>query len=479
MTQPPTNSPQGSTGTPWSLWTDAASYWVDAWQRSILYLDVLRQRGNQYHEHMAEQAPHVLQLPGCELVLDGRDAAAAGELRPGPDHAAAPASRSIRRSGRSWSSTRAPATGPGSAASRPTARSAWRMRAGHPCYFVGLPARSGARPDRSRTSCAAEAAFLERVIELHPEAEGKPVVIGNCQAGWQMMMAAATRPELFGPIIVAGAPLSYWAGVRGANPMRYSGGLHRRQLAHRADRRPRPRHLRRRLAWSHNFESLNPANTLWTKQYNLYANIDTEAARYLGFEQLVGRPCPAQRRGDAVDRRQPVRRQQAGHGRDRDRATACASTCATSARRSSCFCSKGDDITPPQQALGWITDLYGERRGHPRPRPDHRLLRARERRPSRHLRLRRRGQEGARGVRLQHRLHRRACRPGLYEAVLTAREAGERRTPTSWSATMSLRFEARDARRHPGPGRQRASRTSAASPPWRGCRRSISASTAP
>ena len=24
-----------------------------------------------------------------------------------------------------------------------------------------------------------------------------------------------------------------------------------------------------------------------------------------------------------------------------------------------CLCSKGDDITPPQQALGWILDLYG------------------------------------------------------------------------------------------------------------------------
>ena len=24
-----------------------------------------------------------------------------------------------------------------------------------------------------------------------------------------------------------------------------------------------------------------------------------------------------------------------------------------------CFCSKGDNITPPQQALGWIHDLYG------------------------------------------------------------------------------------------------------------------------
>jgi Protein of unknown function (DUF3141) len=27
------------------------------------------------------------------------------------------------------------------------------------------------------------------------------------------MMLAAIRPELFGPIIIAGSPLSYWAGV--------------------------------------------------------------------------------------------------------------------------------------------------------------------------------------------------------------------------------------------------------------------------
>jgi hypothetical protein len=40
-----------------------------------------------------------------------------------------------------------------------------------------------------------------------------------------VMMAAALRPELFGPLIVAGAPLSYWAGERGRNPMRFSGGL--------------------------------------------------------------------------------------------------------------------------------------------------------------------------------------------------------------------------------------------------------------
>src|SRR5579862_2379026 len=60
-----------SLGWPLNLWQEAASYTVDAWQRGILFLDVLRQRGNQYHEHMAKQAPNVLSF-SVELVLDGR-----------------------------------------------------------------------------------------------------------------------------------------------------------------------------------------------------------------------------------------------------------------------------------------------------------------------------------------------------------------------------------------------------------------------
>jgi hypothetical protein len=50
----------------------------------------------------------------------------------------------------------------------------------------------------------AEAVFLEKVIALHPETDGKPCVIGNCQAGWAIMILAAIHPELFGPIIIAG-----------------------------------------------------------------------------------------------------------------------------------------------------------------------------------------------------------------------------------------------------------------------------------
>ena len=44
---------------------------VDAAQRSVLFWDVMRQRGNQYREHLAETAPHVLDYE-VELVVDGR-----------------------------------------------------------------------------------------------------------------------------------------------------------------------------------------------------------------------------------------------------------------------------------------------------------------------------------------------------------------------------------------------------------------------
>src|SRR5689334_16881147 len=49
----------------------ALEYLIDAGQRSVLFLDVMRQRGIQYREHMAETAPHVLNFE-AELVIDGR-----------------------------------------------------------------------------------------------------------------------------------------------------------------------------------------------------------------------------------------------------------------------------------------------------------------------------------------------------------------------------------------------------------------------
>src|ERR1700758_5718538 len=197
----------------------AAEYWVDAWQRSILLLDVLRQRGNNYLEHNARKAPHVLSFD-LELLLDGRSL-------PRPVNYALV--RIVQPKGTAIDRRKRPfivfdpraGHGPGIGGMKHDSEIGVALAAGHPCYFVGfLP-----EPVPGQTVedvCHAEARFVEEVIARHPEAQGKPCLIGNCQAGWQILMMSAMRPDLPGPIMVAGSPLSYWAGVRGKNPMRYS-----------------------------------------------------------------------------------------------------------------------------------------------------------------------------------------------------------------------------------------------------------------
>ena len=155
------------------------------------------------------------------------------------------------------------------------------LAAGHPCYFIGfLP-----NPMPGQTIedvCRAEAIFVDDVASRHPEAESKPVVIANCQAGWQIMMMAALNPNRTGPIMLAGSPLSYWAGVHGKNPMRYLGGMLGGTwlTALSGDLGNGIFDGANLVA---NFESLNPANTYWTKAYNVYSKIDTEMMRASGW----------------------------------------------------------------------------------------------------------------------------------------------------------------------------------------------------
>ena len=59
--------------------------------------------------------------------------------------------------------------------------------------FHRLPAKADAG-QTVEDVCRAEAIFVEDVAARHPDAEGKPVMIANCQAGWQIMMMAATNP---------------------------------------------------------------------------------------------------------------------------------------------------------------------------------------------------------------------------------------------------------------------------------------------
>jgi pimeloyl-ACP methyl ester carboxylesterase len=333
----------------------AAEYATDAAQRWVLFLDVLRQRGNAYREHAEETAPNVLEFQ-CELLVDGRKL-----VRPvnyGLVRIVPPASVEIRQTARPFVifDPRA-GHGPGIGGFKADSEIGMAMRAGHPCYFVGFlpePMPGQTIEDISR----AEAVFLDEVIKLHPQADGKPCVIGNCQAGWAVMMLAAIRPELFGPIIIAGSPLSYWEGVRGQYPMRYSGGLLGGSWltamtsdlgAGKFDG-----------AWLvQNFESQNPANTYWTKQYNLYSKIDTEAERYLGFERWWGGHVNlnAEEIQFIVDELFVGNNLTAGRIKTSD-----GTAIDLRSIRSPIvvFCSKGDNVTPPQQALGWILDLYDD-----------------------------------------------------------------------------------------------------------------------
>ena len=49
----------------------AIDYMIDAAQRTVLFWDVLRERGNQYREHAAKFGPHVLSY-AFEVIIDGR-----------------------------------------------------------------------------------------------------------------------------------------------------------------------------------------------------------------------------------------------------------------------------------------------------------------------------------------------------------------------------------------------------------------------
>jgi pimeloyl-ACP methyl ester carboxylesterase len=331
----------------------AAEYMVDAAQRTVLFLDTMRQRGNQFRERLTETTPHVLDYE-VTLVVDGRT------LDRPVNYALV---RVTPPAGVEIDQTRRPFVivdpraghGPGIGGFKSDSEIGVAFAAGHPCYFVGFlpePMPGQTIEDIAR----AEAVFLERVIALHPDADGKPCVIGNCQAGWAIMMLAAVRPELFGPIIVAGSPLSYWAGVRGKNPMRYSGGLLGGSwlTALVSDLG----HGKFDGAWLvQNFENQNPANTLWSKQYKLYSEIDTEAPRYLGFERWWGGHVNlnAEEIQFIVDELFVGNNLAAGNIQTSD---GIAIDLRNIRSPIVVFCSKGDNVTPPQQALGWILDLY-------------------------------------------------------------------------------------------------------------------------
>ncbi|OPY86591.1 MAG: Alpha/beta hydrolase family protein [Syntrophaceae bacterium PtaU1.Bin231] len=338
---------------PLQSWT---SYVTDAAQRAVLFWDILRERGNNYIEHKKEGTPPLLAFK-WEIVLDGRTFD-----RP-VNYALI---RIIPPKGVRVDETKRPfiivdpraGHGPGIGGFKKDSEVGVALEFGHPVYFViFFP-----EPEPGQTIldvCAAETKFLETVVQRHPKSP-KPTIYGNCQGGWASMMIAANDPDKVGSIVVNGAPMSYWSGSwsegEGENPMRYSGGLLGGSwLALFASDLGNGKFDGAYLV--ENFENLNPANTNWNKYYNVWKNVDTEKERFLEFEKWWG--------GYFLMNEEEIRwivdNLFVGNKLARGEVKAAPGTYLNlKAIRSPIviFSSKGDNITPPQQAINWIADVY-------------------------------------------------------------------------------------------------------------------------
>lgn len=329
----------------------AWEYTLDTIQRTFLFWDTMRERGNIYIEQELSRKPVL--VFDHEILMDGRDLPRPtnyklAEIIPPDPTRLNPRKRPVviidPRAGH----------GPGIGGSKRESKIGMALEAGHPVYFIlfdQLPVPGQTIADVE----AAEIAFIKEVVRRHPDAP-KPIVTGNCQAGWALVMLSANNPGTTGPIVLNGSPLSYWAGIAGRDTMRYTGGLVGG-------------------AWVNallsdlggglfdganlvlNFELLNWGNTFWGKQYNVYANVDTERERYLQFERwwndyfhmtkeeivfivnnlFIGNKLEAgevrlngDKTIDLKEIKDPI----------------------------VVFCSDGDNITPPQQALNWIIRVW-------------------------------------------------------------------------------------------------------------------------
>ncbi len=341
--QPVTADPAG---------TELVDYLVDATQRAFLFLDILRRRGDTERAITHDPGATVLWFDH-ELVLGGETLLRPinydlYRILPPSESPMDPTKRPVvivdPRAGQSA----------GIGGFRPQSEVGDALRAGHAVYFVGFRAV----PQAGQTFLDVvdgQVAFVEHIVASHPDAPS-PTAIGNCQAGYQTLMAAALRPELFGLCLVVGAPMSYWQGTHGGAPMRYLGGLLGGSwLTALASDLGHGRFDGADLIL--NFDALGPANFLWDKQHDLYTHVDDGADRYLNFERWWGDFILLNRQeiqylvdnlfiGDKLTRGELV----ANHGRPIDlRAITSPIVVLTSPK---------DNISPPPQTLGWILDLY-------------------------------------------------------------------------------------------------------------------------
>ena len=334
------------------LLDDAVVYTIDAAQRGVLTLDALRQRADNDKQHQAAGTPPVL-IYDSEVVFDGSGLARPVNyllLRILPPEGVQlfdwkrPYMIIDPRAGH----------GAGIGGFKSDSQVGVALHDGHPVYFVVFHPEP--QPGQTIADVTnAEAEFVREIARRHPKSP-KPIIVGNCQGGWATMALAASNPDITGPLVINGAPLSTWSGRLGENPMRYNGGL----LGGAA-----PALLLSDLghgvfdgAWLvSNFEMLNPGRNFFGKYYDLFADPERGRDRFLEFERWWG----GFHYMNEAEIRWIVEQIFVGNKLSRGAAQLePGRTLDFKTIRSPIivFASWGDNITPPQRALNWIPDTY-------------------------------------------------------------------------------------------------------------------------
>lgn len=339
-------------GGPQAVASAWAAYMRDASERTVLTVGVLQERADLTVAHNAAGNPPVL-VYDYDVVMEARDLPRPTNYR--LLHIVPPKGVEVHDWKRPYMIVDPRAGhGPGIGGFKKDSQVGVALRDGHPVYFVAFhPEPVPGQTIADVTHC--EAAFLQEIAKRHPQSP-KPVIVGNCQGGWATAILAATHPALTGPIVLNGAPMSYWGGKVGQDPMRYGGGLNAGVV---------PALMAADMGAGifdgaylvQNFEGLNPGRTWFRKYADVFADPEGTAARFLEFERwwggffmmtkdeirwIVENLFVGNRLGKNEAFLEP------GRPIDLKRITA----------PIICFASHGDNITPPAQALNWIVDTY-------------------------------------------------------------------------------------------------------------------------
>ncbi|SCK20491.1 Poly(3-hydroxyalkanoate) synthetase [Variovorax sp. HW608] len=331
-----------------------AAYWLDLLWRAVETADTLRQRAANMAEHEAAGMPPLLHFES-EQIADGHDLEPPCNYRLlrvtrcGSDalerhvrKGAAPVMVVDPRAGH----------GPGIGGFKRDSEVGMALLEGHPVYFVVFdpePAEGQTLGAVVRTL----AVFIDLLAARHRNQ--RPIVYGNCQGGWALMLALSHCRHRAALAVLNGSPLSYWAGERGVNPMRLLGGFTGGTW---------PAHWLSDLgggtfdgAWLvQNFEALRPEG-VFRKYDTLFAQPGLERERFLEFERwwngfyfLGGQEMLAIARdlfvGNLLEDGKVVVDEH------------CHADLTSVRTPLVIFSSYGDNITPPHQALGWLPAIY-------------------------------------------------------------------------------------------------------------------------